>query len=128
MSENNELATQRAIDELTESLSGDLDKINNESKIDREDVGSPHACSASNPLSIHFCPTTSDAERQTFSELVTAELILRDMPPFGANLHSALESEKHIHDLLKQLRHSQRHESAHFLLIQAIPYILHMEN
>jgi hypothetical protein len=94
MSENNVLGTQQAIDELTESLSGDLDKINNDSKIDREDVGSPHAGSESNPLSIHFCPT-SDAERQTFSELVTTELILRDMPPFGslstrrANLHSA---------------------------------------
>jgi hypothetical protein len=78
MSENNVLGTQQAIDELTESLSGDLDKINNDSKIDREDVGSPHAGSESNPLSIHFCPT-SDVERQTFSKLVTTELILRDM-------------------------------------------------
>jgi hypothetical protein len=74
--------------------------------MDREDIGSAHADSESNPLSIHFSPT-SDAERQTFSELVTTELILRDMPPLGAlsmrreHLRSALQSEKEVNDLLK---------------------------
>jgi hypothetical protein len=90
MSENNICRTQQVIDELTESLSGDLDKINKDYKIDREDVGSPHAGSESNPLSIHFC-LTSDAERQTFSELVTDELILRDMPPFGARTEHSVQ-------------------------------------
>jgi hypothetical protein len=133
MSEDNVSGMEEAIDELTEALSGDLGKINNDSKMDREDIGSAHADSESNPCSIHFSPT-NDAERQTFSELVSAELILRDLPPLGAlstrreHLHSALKSEKEVRDLLKKFKHSQRCENALFLLIQAIPCILHMEN
>ena len=133
MSEDNVGSMEEEIEELTEALSWDLDKIHLDSKMDREDIESSHADSKSNPCSIHFLPT-SDDERQTFSELVSAELILRDLPPLGAlsvrreHLHTALKSEKGVRDLLKTFKHSKRHENALFLLIQAIPCILHMEN
>jgi hypothetical protein len=66
-SESNLRGMEQVIDELTEALSGaDRDKINKDSKMDREDTGVAHADSASNPFSIHFSPK-SDAENQIFS-------------------------------------------------------------
>jgi hypothetical protein len=38
-SENNLRGMERVIDELTEALSGDLDKIKKYSKMDRGDIG-----------------------------------------------------------------------------------------
>jgi hypothetical protein len=132
-SESNLRGMEQVIDELTEALSWDVDKIINDSEMDREDIGSAHADSKSYPLSIHFFPK-SDAEAQNFSELVTRELRKRDIPHCGALstrrelLRSALLSEKEVHDLRKQLNHAKRDENELFSLIQAIPCILHMEN
>lgn len=120
MSEDNIGSMEEEIEELTEALSWYLDKIHKDSKMDREDIKSSHADSKSNPCSINFLPT-SDDERQTFSELVSAQLILHDLPPLGAlsvrceHLHTAIKSEKGVCDLLKTFKHPKRHENALFI-------------
>jgi hypothetical protein len=121
------------LNRLTTGLSGSLERIDKDSRLQRDDVEDPTPESQRNPASIHYQPATQE-EKLKFGELLTSELILRDMNPLGNisvkldTLCKAVRSEAKIRLLLTELAHGTPSEGAMFLLIQAIPCILHMEN
>ena len=117
-----------------ETLSTVYDDIKNETKLLKdEDPLVPTGSAATNPRSIHYKPKT-EAEKTSFNNLITEELALRGLPLTGrskarkARLRRMLETEQSIRKLLNQLEHGKDQDSALFLLLQAIPCILHMEN
>jgi hypothetical protein len=118
---------------LTTGLSGDLERIDRHSKLQLDDVTVATPESSSNPLSIHYEPETLE-EKLEFGELLSSELILRDMSPLGSvsvkleSVRKAVVAEVKIRLLLTELAHGSPSEGAMFLLIQAIPCILHLEN
>lgn len=118
---------------LTGALSGSLERVNRDSQLQVDDVEDVAPGSDRNPCSIHFQPE-SDSEKLEFGEFLIRELILRDMNPLGTisvklgTLRKAVRSEVKIRLLLTELEHGTPSEGAMFLLIQAIPCILHMEN
>jgi hypothetical protein len=118
---------------LTTGLSGNLDRIDKHSKLQLDDVENASPESTKQPTSIHYRPTTVE-EQLMFGELLSEELILRDMSPLGIvsvkldALRKAVLAEAKIRLLLTELSHGTPSEGAMFLLIQAIPCILHLEN
>jgi hypothetical protein len=91
------------------------------------------ATSAANPKSIHYVPTTF-AEKRTYSNFITDELILRELETEGdlimrkERLVSALRVERQCRNLEQKIRHGTPKENALFLMMQAIPCILHCAN
>jgi hypothetical protein len=118
---------------LTAGLQGNLALIDEGSKMQLDDVETVTPASDRNPSSIHHLPETA-AERLQFGLLLSDELVLRDMSPLGTlvvkrdSLLKALVAESKIRLLLTELAHGTPSEGAMFLLIQAIPCILHLEN
>jgi hypothetical protein len=121
------------LEQLTAALSGNLALIDEGTKMQLDDVDTVTPASDRNPRSIHHIPETA-AERVQFGILLSDELILRDMSPLGTltvkrdSLSKALVAEGKIRLLLTELAHGTASEGAMFLLIQAIPCILHLEN
>jgi hypothetical protein len=121
------------LDFLTGSLNGNLAMIDAGTSMTLDDVENEVPQSMSNPTSIRHMPETA-AERVQHGILLTNELVLRDMSPLGMlsvkrnSLSVALGSEAKMRLLLTKLSHGTRSEGAMFLLIQAIPCILHLEN
>ena len=121
------------LDLLTASLNGNLALIDDGTKMAVDDVENSTPTSERNPTSIHYIPRTSP-DREQYGILLSDELVLRDMSPLGTlsvkqnSLSIALRSEAKIRLLLTELEHGTPNEGAMFLLIQAIPCILHLEN
>jgi hypothetical protein len=124
---------QVELNRLMEGLSGSLERVEKESRLQVDDADDATPESRRNPMSIHYCPGTNE-EKLKYGEFLTAELIIRDMSPFGTisakrvTLRKAARSEANVRLLLTELAHGTPSEGAMFLLIQAIPCILHMEN
>jgi hypothetical protein len=120
------------LNRLTAGPSGSLDTVDKESKLQLDDVEEATPESFRNPNSIHCCPETAE-EKLKFGELISAELMLRDMSPIGRlsvkldTLRKAARAEAKIRHLLTELAHGSPSEGAMFLLIQAIPCIAHGE-
>jgi hypothetical protein len=123
------------VKELVARLEGELEDIQNESKMTRFDVeiDTPSESSTFDLVPIHFRPSNAMLQ-QSFERLVTNELILRGMDIHGAlevrreNLRVALKGESTINRLLKEISHGEVREGAFFLLMQTLPCVLHMEN
>jgi hypothetical protein len=121
------------LDLLTDSLNGNLATIDAGTSMTLDDVENEVPQSVSNPTSIRHVPETA-GERVQCGILLTNELVLRDVSPLGTlsikrnSLSVALGSEAKIRLLLTELSHGTRSEGAMFLLIQAIPCVLHLEN
>jgi hypothetical protein len=109
-----------------------LDIIDRQSKLQLDDVVGASPKSNRNPTSIHYEPATIE-EKLQFGELLSEELILHDMAPLGTYsvkldaVRKAVIAESKIRLLLTKLAHGSPSEGAMFLLIQAIPCILHLE-
>ena len=133
MTPENLSRAQLELNRLTAGLSGSIETVDRESRLQRDDVEEAVPESDRNPASIHFHPETAE-EKLKFGELLSAELILRGMSPVGRlstkveTLLKAVRAEAKIRLLLTELEHGSPSEGAMFLLIQAIPCILHMEN
>ena len=86
-----------------------------------------------NPLSIHYLPQTT-TEKLTYSGYLNSELELRKLPNNGnmtsrqERLRSHLILEEKIQNLKSDLDHCTPKDGALFLIYNAIPCILHMEN
>ena len=121
------------VKELLATLEGALEEIQAESLMSRVDVELATIPSQSDPQSIHFCPTNA-TQRQSFSRLVTNELILRGLDITGTletrreKLVDAMKGELTINRLSREIAHGEVREGAHFLLMQTLPCVLHMEN
>jgi len=133
MTPENLSRAQLELNRLTAGLSGSIETVDRESRLQPDDVEEAVPESDRNPASIHFHPETAE-EKLKFGELLSAELILRGMSPVGRlstkveTLLKAVRAEAKIRLLLTELEHGSPSEGAMFLLIQAIPCILHMEN
>jgi hypothetical protein len=133
MTPDNLKNAEAELNHLMAGLSGSLERVDNESRLQLDDVEEATPESFANPTSIHYRPG-SDDNKLKYGELVTRELIIRDMSPLGTltvkinALRKALCTEAKIRLLVTKLKHGTPAEGAMFLLIQAIPCILHMEN
>jgi hypothetical protein len=122
------------LNRLTAALSGCLERATKGTRLQLDDMEevTPES-QRGDSRSIHCCPATAE-EKLDFGQLLTAELILRDMNPLGTTsvkhdaLCKAVRSEAKIRHLLTELEHGTPSDGAMFLLIQAIPCILHLEN
>jgi hypothetical protein len=133
MTEESLVKAQVELNRLTAGLSGNLANIDSHTKMQSDDIQEATPESYRNPSSIHYEPETAE-EKLQYGELLTDELVLRDMSPLGSvfvkhnTLRKALVAEAKIRLLLTELDHGSPSEGAMFLLIQAIPCILHLEN
>ena len=129
------LSMKSEVQDFLTTMEGALEEVQAESKMNRSDVelDIPSESSRCDPLSIHFCPTNA-TQRQSFSGLITNELILRGLDINGTletrreKLWPALKGESTINRLSKEIAHGEVREGAYFLLMQTLPCVLHMEN
>jgi hypothetical protein len=97
------------------------------------EVESPLVSSTTDAASIHFIPTNA-FERQSFSRLLSNELMLRSLDNGGSierrreSLRQSLQGEATIVRLSKEIAHEDVKEGAYFLLMNALPCVLYMEN
>jgi hypothetical protein len=109
-----------------------------ESKLTIEDPESMVANeqSTNDPLSIHYSlDNRTNGERASYSDLLDSELIMRGVTDPVGNLaqrqyilRQLLVVEFPLRDLSADIDASKRPEQALFLLMQAIPCVLHLEN
>eukprot|EP00978_Attheya_sp_CCMP212_P000630 scaffold1230_cov33-Attheya_sp.AAC.1 len=98
------------VDSLKQMLSVCIEEIIVQSKMKVEDADKPQKTSQSNPKSIHFIPQTL-TEKVKFSNLLTRELLLRELPAMGditlrrERLRDALRRERFLRRLQKQIKH-----------------------
>jgi hypothetical protein len=121
---------------VTTHLSMEIEEISRKTKMSRKNPDVPTADCETRPRSIHFEPTTA-AERQEFSNLLTNELIIRnlhdkallsDLSERREALRDELRNELKTRDLIHQLKRSKPDENAFFTVINALPCILHCSN
>ena len=123
------------VKELEDALKATIQTVRAESKITREDPESNHGRENAqlDCNSIWFRPTNDD-NRNKFSLLLNTELQLRDLPRRGnltrrrADLKKELVKEYKLNTLSVQVKACERSDKALFLVMQAIPCVLHMEN
>lgn len=93
--------------------------------------------SISDPHSIHYNPPVMTVEdRGSYSLLINRELRLRGVTFFGGmglaqrreKLRRFLGNEYRLRTMLDEVGKSERPKTALFLLLQAVPCILHLEN
>ena len=121
---------------LKQALSQYLDKLEQSKMTAHNPTGNEgQDGSEEDPFSIWFEPTTV-AARFTYSDLLDSELKLRevnldvmaDLEMRREALRASLELEFRLRKLNDDVEHSERPETALFLLLQAVPCVLHMEN
>jgi hypothetical protein len=122
------------VESLKELLSATLADLQEQSKLDWKDHPDvPAANAKSNKYSIHFVHR-NPAEQLAFSTFVTDELRLRGLSVSGnldrrrERLRESFRREAAVFEQIEELEHGQQRNGALFLLMQAIPCILHMEN
>jgi hypothetical protein len=126
------------VEKLKAPLSGDLEMADKDSSMVQEYVltGVGMETLMKNPFSIHFEPRNS-SECWAFSNLVKKELTLQEFDATNLLLSltereqlllDLLMAKAHLFKFLIMVQHCQCNESAQFLLLQAIPCILHLEN
>jgi hypothetical protein len=119
---------------LKELLNATLSDLKEQSKLDwKEDPDVAVANANSNKYSIHFSHRNL-AEQMAFSAFLTDELQLRGLSVTGnlerrrERLRDSFRKEAACIEQIEELEHGQQRNGALFLLMQAIPCILHMEN
>ena len=124
-------AMAEEVSELEESLANILDKI----KLTRLTIEDPNTCgpfSKTHPTSIWF-EATNMAAKRAYSNLLDSESELRGMTVVGNlslrrdTLRQQLVKEWTLRTLSTEVQACARSERALFLLMQAIPCVLHME-
>jgi hypothetical protein len=126
---------QAEVAELITAMHCDLEEIQGGSMISGQDVelDNPLQSSTRNATSIHFVPTNA-LEKQSFSRLLSDELMLRGLRMSGSmdsrreTLREALLGEATVARLAKEIAHGEVKEGAYFLLMHTLPCVLHMEN
>eukprot|EP00978_Attheya_sp_CCMP212_P001166 scaffold2422_cov56-Attheya_sp.AAC.11 len=89
--------------------------------------------STTNPTSMYFLPTNF-TENRAYSNFIADELLLRELETNGdllmrkERLVTALHAERQYRNLAQKLKHAIPKENALFLMMQAIPCILHCSN
>jgi hypothetical protein len=117
---------------LKDSIASTLNEISSTSKIRYYLSPQAPACT-SNKFSMHYLPQNDD-ERDQFIELLSDELLLRNLSPRGelAELRECLLVELILEHNLKQhlekLLHCSKLEQCLIALLNEIPCILHCEN
>jgi hypothetical protein len=87
--------------------------------------------SAANLKSIHHYVPTTFAEKRTYSNFITDELILNELETEGdlvmrkEGLVSVLQVERQYRNLEQKIRHGTPKKNILVLMMQAIPCILH---
>jgi hypothetical protein len=121
---------------ITAHLSMSIEDITRKTSMSVKNPDEPTADCETRPSSIHFQPTTA-AERQAFSNLLTKELLIRnlsdkalltDLAERREALRDELRNELKTRDLIVQLKRSKPAENAFFTVINALPCILHCSN
>jgi hypothetical protein len=121
------------------SLVDCLGEISAESQLDQvRNPRTPVGNSKSDPRSIHFqfeAPSVSETDRASFSERVTNDLDVRGLDITGTleersnRLRDHMISEYSLRQIKKGLEHGEKlKKGAVFMILDAIPCILHMEN
>jgi hypothetical protein len=126
---------QLEVAELITTLNGALEEIQAQSKMVRHDVEveDPLPSSRTDAASIHYVPMNA-LERQSFSQLLSNELMLRGLDISGSmelrreSLRESLQREVTVSRLGKEITHGEVKEGAYFLLMHTLPCVLHMEN
>ncbi len=118
---------------LRESLKSSVEIISLSSKIKVENYNDPPPGSAKNIRSIFYDPVNSK-RRQFYLQFLQDELRLRGCSPIGnlgllrARLKVELLKENRVRRNIRAINHMTEDEGALFLLMQAVPCLLHMEN
>lgn len=119
---------------LKELLNATLADLKEQSKLDwKDDPDVAVANAKSNKYSIHFSYRNL-AEQMAFGSFLTDELKLRGLSVSGNlerrrdRLRESFRKEAAVFEQLEELEHGRQRNGALFLLMQAIPCILHMEN
>ena len=119
---------------LKEAIALTYDDICESTQLTRdEDPNNPSVTAVFDSNSIHFEPRTEE-EKRNFNNLITEELKLRGLSLRGRReerrqrLKKVVGNELRFKLLLEELEHGKEQDGALFLLIQAIPCILHLEN
>jgi hypothetical protein len=121
------------LEQLREGLKSSIEIIATSSKIKIENYDDPPPGSFKNIRSIFYEPIQS-SKRLLYLEFLQNELRLRGCSPVGSigRLRSALKSELRKEDRIRKniraINHMTEDEGALFLLMQAVPCLLHMEN
>jgi hypothetical protein len=130
------VATMKAeVSELLSAMGDALDEVLAASKMADSDVDIevPLVASTRNPSSIHFI-SQSPGEIRSFSQLLSSELMIRDLDNGGSmevrreKLRKSLQREATIAKLNREISHGDVRDGAYFLLMNTLPCILHMEN
>ena len=117
---------------LSKLLVDDINLIFERTKIPKNEDPSIVPENNVNPLSIHFIPK-EHVDKASYSRYLNVELKLRNLPTSGnmstrrERLKSSLIIESDVRKLTSELSHCTPKETACFLMINAIPCILHME-
>ena len=126
------VAMSEEVSELEDSLANSLEKIV-DTKVTMEDPTTcPGPTSKTDPTSIWFEPKTA-ATRKSYGEFLSSELKLRRITLVGNlsfrkdTLREQLQKEWTLRNLSAEVKACARSERALFLLMQAIPCVLHME-
>jgi hypothetical protein len=118
---------------LRESLKSSIDTIAATSKMKVENYQNPPPGSSKNIRSIFYDPTNSK-RRLFYLEFLQDELRLRGLSPLGSLGHlrillkAELLKEDRIRKNIRAINHMTEDQGALFLLMQAVPCLLHMEN
>ena len=119
---------------LKELLNATLSDLKEQSKLDwKENPDVAVANSNSDKYSIHF-RHRNFAEQMAYSTFLTDELKLRGLSVSGnlerrrERLRESFRKEAAYIEQIDELEHGRQRNGALFLLLQAIPCILHMEN
>jgi hypothetical protein len=120
--------------EVSEMLTVGLEELDKKTKFPkREDPDIPGLTSITNPKSIHYVPQTVQ-EKRGFSKYITDELLLRDLPISGDlevrkdRLVKQLRAKRQARNLSFKIAHATPAENALFMMMQAVPCILHCSN
>jgi hypothetical protein len=130
--------SDRLIQELG-SLAENMDSFVRESKIDcyeEDPTGNPQANSLPDPKSIFFdYGQASRAVRNAYMVSLASDLSLRNLPTTGSvkemqdRLKKAISKEFCLREVQRELEHGTISErTAMYLVINALPCILHLEN
>ena len=137
LTEENLSNLESELESLQDKLSNKkLEEIQSKTAINLND--DPRAATGNattNPLSIHYAPNTV-TEKIQFNEFLEEELTFRGveepeelrLAEKRELLKSFLVNEFMLKKIKESLEHGRKREGALFLLLQAIPCILHMEN
>ena len=121
---------------LKELLNAALSDSKEQRKLDwTENPNVGVANSKSNKHSIHFSHRNL-AEQMAFGALLTADklvelrglLVTGNLERWPERLHNSFREEAACIEQIEEVEHGQQRNGALFLLLQAIPCILHMEN